>query len=470
MYWLYLDLSDLALYIDTPEPSAQPLVIIEQQKITHANQSAKMLGVHSGQSLSVALQLAPSLKIATFDSNKITQKLQQLATKLLELTPKVCVISNDGLLVCSEGMEPIYPTIQQHLRALLTTIRQQQIPVDGVAALSAPLAIWLARQRHNQKDLPRILLRVDQCALALAYSELPEEMVTELADMGLNTLSELLKLPRAQLRARFGQLLLDYLDQCLGKHPVTYQWQKPIAQFTRKTILNYEATQSSQLSHSIRQLVHALAHYLRVNQLACQRLTLQLHYRQRPAETLTIDSVQLQHQAEAWQTLIDLQLDYLQLPEPVIAITLKSGPCQALQSHWYDLWHNEYSHADATLLDKLSQRLGQENIFYLNHHDTHLPEQATTLTALNSPDNPAEPPLKLPQRPRPLWLLAAPQPISADAFICLDKPELVELEQSGIRIIRSYQRVVFNHSRAQGWAFYDPHATPAGWWLHGWFA
>lgn len=471
MYWLYLDLCDLALNMNTSELSSQPQIIInDQQKITHVNQSAKMLGVQSDLSLIMAQQLVPSLKITTVSHHEIMQKLHQLAAKLLEITPKVSIISTQGLLIYSEGMELIYPTIQQHLRALLTAVRQQHISVDGVAALSAPLAIWLARQRHIQKDLPRILLRADQCPLKLVFSELPSDMITELADMGLTSLAMLLKLPRTELRSRFGPTLLNYLDQCLGKRPSNYQWQQPIRQFTRKLTFNYEATQSHQLSHSCQRLTHSLEHYLRTNQLACQRLTLQLHYRQRPAETLIIDSIRLQHKAESWQTLIDLQLDYLQLPEPVIALTLQSGPCQALQSHRYDLWHNEHNHVETEFLDKLSQRIGQNNIFCLNHLDNHLPEQSSQLTAINKQEVLTTSPIRLPQRPRPLWLLTEPKPISGDTFTCLDQPEIIELEQNGLRVIRSYQRVIFNHSGAQGWAFYAPKATPAGWWLHGWFA
>ncbi|MFM2484097.1 Y-family DNA polymerase [Celerinatantimonas yamalensis] len=470
MYWLYLDLPCVALDLMQRNHSRhQPLAIIAQQRIVQANQSAQQLGIKLGQSVLNAQQIVSSLQIAPISEAEIDACLHSLAEQLLELTPKVSIIKQQGLLVCSDAMDAIYPTIQQHLRTLILYIRSQALQSDGVAAMTAPLAIWLGQLRRRQPQHPRILLRIENGDLPIWASALPKPMITHLADMGLATLGQLLQLPRADLRARFGRELLDYIDSCLGKHQITYQWQTASAQFSRKMMLNYEATATTHLHHPCERLIQTFAHYLQTNQFTCQQLNLELHYRQSPSETVLIQSIQYQHQAQAWLMLVQLRLEAIQLVEPVIAMTLTSGICRAQQSKNYDIWQQTSPQNDAALLNQLTQRLGNAAVYRLRHGDDHQPERASILKNLDeSSDEPL--PEQLPKRTRPIWLLPQPLAITSMQFECLDTPELIELDHQEHRCVRCYQRIRFHDTQAQGWAFYDPLSTPAGWWLHGWFA
>lgn len=468
MYWLYLDCPQIALdLLQQQYPASQPLAIVEQSHIIYANREAQSQGIKEGQTLSTAQQMVPAVIIELYASTRIKKALEQLAQQLLRLTPKLTIIGQQGLLICSDGMETIYPTIQQHIRTLENEVHAQHIQVNSCATLSGPLATWLGQLRRQQ-TAPRIILNLDEFDFPLYASQLPSDIIQGLAALGITSLHQLLQWPRKQLLIRFDAVLLNYIDQCLGKQPTSYQWQRPAQRFRRKLVLNDEAHNSHQLILSCQYLIQALTTYLHRHQLACQQIILTLHYRQRATETLCIECTAPENQPLAWMEQLELRVERLTLAEPVIALTLSSDPCQPHRGQWYDLWQQTEQAPDPTFLERIAQRVGEESLSQLVHQNNHLPEHASQLKALDCKRSSTLPPL--PQAKRPLWLLAQPQAIDEQQFACISSPEIIEATENGQLIVRNYQRIRFKSTGSQGWAFYNTSSGHKEWWLQGWFA
>lgn len=470
MYWLYIDMPQLALDIAQKQHSGNlPWVICDQQQLVcQCNDQARQQGIKAGQPLHLAHQLAEQLQWQELDPTKVKEQLDALQQALLAHTPKLAAIDDYGILICSDGMEQIYTTVQQQMRTLLNLVKHQRIRADICMAMSGPLAIWLGKARRTQPTLPRLLLH-NRLTLPLSASNLEATIIKSFAAMGIETLEQLLQLPRPELNQRYGKTLLNYIDQCLGHQPSHYPWQQARAQFDKSIELNFEISNCTRLLAPIERLTQALERYLRTTQQQCQQIQLELLDREKHSLVLSIASRSHQHLSSDWLTLIQLRLETLRLTTPVLTIRLRGEQLQPLKTPTGGLWADaSQSHDHGQLLDQLQQRLGPESIFRLTGGNTHLPEGQTQLSSLQS-DNTGSSHFQGSCRTRPIWLLEPPQSLAQEPFEILDSPELIELYQEGKRVVRCYQKLRLRNG-ALAWGFYTPLSTPPQWWLHGYFS
>jgi protein ImuB len=245
------------------------------------------------------------------------------------------------------------------------------------------------------------------------------------------------------------------------------------------------------LAFALNRLVHELAGWLEGRGLGVTALALSLaherHVAVRSGTSATPVRFALNAPARAPAHLIAVlreRLARLALPAPVVALTLASEETAPLAGRNLGLLPGEIAPAAVPLLDRLRARLGEDAVTQLRAHAEHRPErawksrvgpcfrhetQAKPGSAAEIGSDPIFP-------PRPLWLLAEPEPLGerfeVEPWVLQEGPERIESGWWDGGDVRRDYFVAANPRGETVWIYRDHrYGTDDGeWFLHGLFA
>jgi protein ImuB len=303
-----------------------------------------------------------------------------------------------------------------------------------------------------------------------------------LGDLGLRDVGALLALPRDALARRFGAGLLDLLDRALGRLPDPRAPLVLPEHFSSRLELPAPAWETEALAFGIRRLLASLCGWLRGRGLGAMRLRLDLLHEEAQPSSIVLDLATPNREVAHLVALLRSRLERVRLPDRVEALALATEHCETLAARDLDLFPGSTPGEDTELIERLRARLGDDAVRVLRPHADHRPELAWRAV------EPARTPacFELPAGPRPLWLLAEPEPL-ADYLrgtrtppVLTDGPEKIESGWwEGRDVCRDYY-VARTGAGQVLWLFREAPSLPAGaagastgdaaWYVHGIFA
>ena len=244
--------------------------VVGRDLVHAANKAARALGVVPGMWLTQARVSVAGLIILPADPDGDRAALHQLALALARRwAPTVAVSDETGLFIDLTGMAHLHGGESACLHRLHRLLNRLGF-LNRIAIADTAGAAWaLARSRLDIGGLPLLNcpagmhmealepLPVDLLRLELAHTRLLDRL-------GVDTVGELAKLPRAPLARRFGGALVRRLDQATGRAPeplqpvaaperivVEERYPEPIA--TAEVIENRLGVLTSRLSIALEQ-------------------------------------------------------------------------------------------------------------------------------------------------------------------------------------------------------------------------
>jgi protein ImuB len=213
----------------------------------------------------------------------------------------------------------------------------------------------------------------------LASLRLPSETLALLAQLGIERLDQLLALPRASLRARFGERLLLRIDQFTGAAQETIVAYRSPPKFAAEKVLEYPAERRDIIEQIVQELIHRIASSLAERREGVVQLACRLDCA--PGQPVTIEvglfrpSASPQH---LWE-LMRMQLEQLRLPGAVGRFTLQAkltAPLENRQGQLFTGNQDEATRQFGLLIDRLSSRLGPDAVLRPRLIADPLPERA----------------------------------------------------------------------------------------------
>ena len=433
--------------------------LLEAQRIASANAAALALGVRPGLKRATALALAPRLVLGQADPYRDAQALQAVAHAALEFTPSVAiqpaaadaaaphtvVLDVERSLRYFGGIEPL----RQRLHAAVGRLGHR---FHSVVAPTAQGAAMLARvhERLHCQDLAALHAALDGAPVWLLGPG--REHWEALQGMGLRTLADLRRLPRAGVTRRFGATLLTELDRARGEQPDPRDPLVLPAQFDSRLELFSRADTTEQVLHGAGVLLARLTAWLAAQHAQVRRFTLLMHHEPRwgggsRAETpLAIALAEPSRDATHLRVLLRERLGRLQLDAPTLELQLQADEVTQRAPPNHELFPLPGSEVEGLtrLVERLQARLGHEKVQRLVLMNDHRPERASRAEATQAgvvswgkraPSDTAG--RSLPRRtasrarnvepapavagnftpegrhtaPRPVWLLPLPEPL-----------------------------------------------------------
>jgi len=235
--------------------------------------------------------------------------------------------------------------------------------------------------------------------------------------MGVRTLGELLRLPRAGFARRFGPELLADLDRLLGKRADPRARLTPRERYRGRLDFDHEIEDHERILQVLEPLLAELEHFLRVRQRGITALQCRFHHYRAAPTRCTLRLAAPEASAERFTRLLRERLATLVLPEPVRGCELRGGALRPILLTSRALWSpGEHGHASTgempSLVEHLRARLGTQALYGIRRVAEHRPERAWCVAEPAIDDTAVNPPTPG-AMPRPTWLLAAPQPLQA---------------------------------------------------------
>ena len=459
-------------------PSPEPCAVAERQRILVCDGKAAARGLRTGMPVTAALALAPGLRLRERDTAAETEALLGIAAWAMQCTPNVALDFPDlvllevsGSLKLFGGSGEIEARLRQGLAAMGYSARL-------AAAPTARAASWFARAGRHCQIADAALLESELSALPLSVLQCADEEA--LSSIGAGSIGDLLALPRDGLARRFGQSLLDALDQALGRLPDPRGFCDLPEQLCAIIELPAEATQAEALLFAAKRLLAQLEGFLAARTAGTRRLRLNLSHRAAPATRIELGLVASCREAAHFALLLRERLQQTALPEAVRSIALEVQAIEPLEHSNQNLFSDALREEGnwPRLIERLRSRLGARAVHGIGLSADHRPERASVhLDRASAQAEPGARQLALDFNLRPFWLLEQPQALEENGSIpchhgplkLLAGPERIESGWwDGADVARDYF-IARAADEALLWVYRE--RSPAGaWYLHGIFS
>jgi protein ImuB len=440
--------------------------------------------------------------IESAEQEPVEQGLERLALCAQRFTPRVSLVPPDGLVLEVKGSLHLFNGVEGLSRALASECAS--LGLMSMVALAPTSLAALVAARVGKPFVVTELTRLSGQLMPLPLAALrwPQETLERLARMGVRTIGQVLRLPRAGFARRFGTESLAALDRLTGRSPDLRERFQARERFRRRRELNYELENQDAILGALAPLLAELGKFLEARQCGVMKLECLLRHRHAEPTSCVLRLASPIADVRRLTELLGERLNVLTLPEPVRTCELRSSSFVQRVFSSNSVWQpGEYGGTGAgveatELIERLRARLGPEAVYGLQVLPGHRPENAwsvrepvaghgslrstvpgaATLPAIHgrrSGRDSAPRPLAL---ARPMWLLPVPrllserdgQPRRRGPLRLLGEPERIETGWwDGGDIARDYYTATDLHG-VRLWIFRE-RTSPHRWFLHGVF-
>lgn len=461
-------------------------IVIERERVLVASQLALEAGVRVGMKRNGALTLCSAATLHERNEQRERAALECVAHCLLQYTPEVAfaeqhsfVLDVSASLSAFGGLRQLFSRVQIDTLALGFTAHLGMAPTAQGA--------WLLGHAAGMKSIRRRVLRME--TLAPVLNRLPCDLLSALAPykdwligIGCRTLGDLRRLPRAGLKRRCNDAVLDALDRAYGEAPELFNWITTPEVFSGRLELPDHIEHAEGVLFGARRLLLQMVGWLTARQRAVERFTLTMeHERGRQAIPPTMLEITLAE--AAWQEphltrLLRERLGHVVLAAPVIALELEANQTVTMAPPSASLFPEPGgTPADfQRLIELLSARLGDDHVLVPALEADHRPEVCNRWLPATTAKRGVTP--ALPEYERPFWLLESPiklllrneRPFYGSPLRLTSAAERIECGWwDGKLVVRDYF-VAQGAEAARYWVYRERLGDDMRWYLHGLFA
>ena len=400
--------------------------------------------------LADARALLPGLTVRDAAPADDAVALAKLADWCGRYSPWVTVDGADGVLADLTGCAHLFggeAALLADLRARLT-----DFAITARAAIAeTPAAAWaLARfAAEREACVPAGATEPTLALLPVAALRLPAETVAGLSRLGLQRIGELAKIPRAALAARFGRGVRDRLDRAFGRVDEPVSPRRPAPKYLSRMAFPEPIGNAADIAAAAAHLAGDLCAILARDGQGARRVELALYLADGRVHRIALGLSRPSREARHLLWLLEDRLRGLEAGVGADVIAFYATVAEPLAAEQVAMIDTGSGAAAAErdgrsagfladpelglLIDRLGNRLGLINVARLAPQLSHLPERAVRVVA------PLAPPQGAWDRetPRPVSLLACPEPVEAVAEVPDNPPVLFRWRGQVHRIARA---------------------------------
>jgi len=455
-----------------------------QRCIVDACATAQALGVTTGQALAQARAVCPKLVVAEADPAADEAGLIRVSRWCERFSPLTAIDPPDGLWINVTGCA--------HLAggemALATDIANRLAPARVAIAGSAGAAWALARAatRRQVEVIETGQERTALAALPVALLRLNERVVASLRRVGLRSIGELARQPRADLTARFGPMPRLRLEQAFGTAAEAIAWPHAPAPWSERLAFAEPVGTADDLARALDLLAQALCLRLEAAGLGSLRFVATFFCVDDRRPEIEIATARPLRDAARIERLLGMKLETVDPGFGIEAMVLEACETAPLILAQSTIGSGARSDELPSVIDDLANRLTPGQLWRQAPQASHVPERAVKLV------EPLAPVMPWPHPPgeRPVRLLRPAERIEATAPVPDDPPVLFRWRGALHRVraasgperiaaewwrrsddserFRDYYRVE-DQSGHRFWLFRTGLAPAAEWFLHGLF-
>jgi len=458
--------------------------------ITAANTLAQLSGIDIGMTVADARVILPSLHILDDKPDHSNKLLKGLAEWCIRYSPFVATDSHDGIILDATGCTHLWNGEEKYLTDIVT--RLITLGYNVHAAMTNTIgASWAIA--HYGKD--SIIVKSNQQTTALLSLpvealRLEPDIAEKLHSLGLKQIGNIIGMQRSALRRRFGEHILQRLDQAVGNIEEIIEPVLPVEPYQERLPCLESIVTATGIEIALQRLLEKLCHQLQQEQKGLRVAILKCFRADNKLVQIEIGTNHPSFNIAHLFKLFELKIETIE-PGPGIDLFIlearKVEPVSPLQQKLWQQSNGLDNIHLSELMDRLSGKFGANHIHRFLPAEHYWPERSFKLaSALDEKPTIAW----RVDKPRPLQLLQNPEHIDVMApvpdyppmnfrykgrlhkIIKADGPERIEQEwwlQQGQH--RDYYHVEDEEGKRY-WLFRSGHYADRNyqWFIHGFFA
>jgi protein ImuB len=483
------------LTLRRPELQGMPFVFAVpdhgRMVIVSASLAAEAEGVTSGMAVADAKAVVPSLQVFDDKEGRRTRLLSALGKWCIRYAPVIAIDLPDGLVLDVSGCAHLWGGERPYLKEIVTRLRSKGYDVRAAMADTIGAAWAISRfgtvspvvesdaQMEALLPLPPAALRLEPAVLQ------------RLQKLGLYRISSFIRMPRSNLRRRFGEGLLLRLRQALGQEDEFIQPIVVLAPYQERLPSLEPIRTATGIGIAIKLLLESLCKRLQSEGKGIRKATLTGYRIDGRIERVEIGTSKASHHISHLFKLFELKIDQIKPALGIELFVLEAPAVEDVDLVQEKLWADHPGVEDkgiTELLDRLAGKIGENAIHRYLPQEHYWPERSLKLaTSIQEKTNV----IWRRDRPRPTQLLTRPERIDVTVPVPdyppmlfrykgkvhqikkADGPERIEREwwiDGGEH--RDYY-VVEDEEGQRYWLFRSGHYTgdkSHQWFIHGFFA
>jgi protein ImuB len=432
--------------------------------LTAVDDAAERLGLSPGLALAQARAMHPAINAVAEDTGADAALLESIADWCLRYTPLVACDALDGLLLDISGCAHLYGGEHELITDLSGRLENAglaySLAIAGTIGAAWAAARYCRPASYACGEERALLAPLSLCALRLSSAT-----VAGLARVGLKRIGDITDLPRAPLTARFGPEVLRQLDRALGHEHEPLTPRIPVAPYVAEQRFADPIAREEDVLAITGRLARRLQFALERRGDGARRIELALFRTDGVVRRIAASTSRpLRDPGEIRALFVERLTALADALDPGFGFDMArlsiivAEPCPAGdQAEWVPVsrpdraqtYKEGRTRSDAKpvptfadrvlvqigiggredaaelcrLVDRLSARLGSRRVRRLTAQDSHIPEVAETALPAQAINGDAGWPAfrryrdEIDLSPRPLRLLARPEPIEAVAEV-----------------------------------------------------
>jgi protein ImuB len=383
-------------------------------EIAAASPEAQALGLHPGMAVAQARALVPGLDVRDADPAADAALLQRLALfAARRWTPRAALSPPDGLVLDLTGVAHLFGGEERMCRRILAFCERAGFAAR-IAVAGTPGAAYALARFGGGTLCPPDGEAAALAPLPLAALRVEEPVIAAARRLGLETVGDLLPLPRGPLQRRFGKTLLARLDQALGRaaepiEPVVPEEPPSATLRFAEPIATAEA-----IAEALGLLMTRLIATLREAGLAARTLALLCERVDGRVERIAIGTARATRDGAHLRHLLCMKIEKIEPGFGLDAMRLVAGRVEPLAPE--QLSGDKPASDLALLVDRLAGRLGPHRLYRSTAVESDVPERSVARTG------PLAATLAWPKWPRPVRLLSPPERVENVVALLPDQP------------------------------------------------
>ncbi|MFN8179184.1 MAG: DNA polymerase Y family protein [bacterium] len=402
-----------------PEWREDPVVVVEDDRplaaVLWANRAARAQRIVRGIRFGEAQSLAARVHAAIVPAGEIERATREVLATLLELSPSVepsqerpgvFWLDPNGLEHLHESLERWAACVHQRLDALGLT-------ASVVVGWHPFRALAVARSRQG----PHVLASADverAEAARVPLARLAEwKLVEALHVLGVETLGDLLRLPRGELRDRYGEEAASLHDLASGRAWTPFRPERLAEPIHIEIPVEPPDDDPARLLFGMKGALHPVLEETAARGRGVSALAITLELDHAPACFQRIEAASPTLDVVRLLDLVRLRLAALHLSAPVerVCLVLETRPLHVKQASLLPERTSRDRVAASRAFARLAAAFGEGAVARARLVDAHLPEARFLWEPLRELEDPAPPSLEGEILPLARNLLAPPAPL-----------------------------------------------------------
>jgi len=400
-----------------PELSRVPFVLATQDHgrkiVSAANTIAEQEGIYNGLVVADARAIFPDL-IVHDDKPDLDEKLlNALANYCIRYCPIVAIDPPNGLILDATGCSHLWGGDLLYVTTIIN--RFKRFGYDVKAGIADTIGAAWAITHFDERE---IVINSEQHYFALLFLSpaalrLDQETLELLYKLGLGQIQHFIGMPRSVLKRRFGNHLIQRLDQALGYeveiiHPVI----EPPLYHERLPCLELILTRQG-IEIALERVLECICTRLKKEQKGLRQASFKCYRIDGKIQQIDIGVNAASNNSNHLFKLFELKLDSI-APEPGIELfILEASKVEEVQGMQEKLWMRNFGLHDvkfSELLDRITNKIGANTIQRYLPDEHYWPERSIRLAS------------SLHEEIKTTWKIDKPRPIQL-----LSKPERIEV-------------------------------------------